>query len=68
MTELMRAARLIASGDLLAIDTMVGVGASEPGPGCQAAISRAKRIIGRHLLPQVISDARVQAAGHRRSF
>ncbi|MFF0952853.1 hypothetical protein ACFYE9_36080 [Rhizobium leguminosarum] len=51
MTELMRAARLIASGEPLAIDTVEGISASEADPGCQAAISGAKRTIGRHFLP-----------------
>jgi len=49
MAELMRAARLIASGERLAIDTVEGVSASETDPGREAAISGAKRIIGRHL-------------------
>lgn len=51
MAELIRAAPQTAGGEPLAIDTVKGVTASKPDPGCQAAISGAKRIIGRHLLP-----------------
>ena len=51
MAELMRTARLITGGEPLAINTAEGVSASGPDPGRQAAISGAKRTIGRHLLP-----------------
>ncbi|MBB4279013.1 hypothetical protein [Rhizobium mongolense] len=49
MAELTRAARLIAGGQPLANDTVEGVSSFEPDPGRQAAISGARRIIGRHL-------------------
>jgi hypothetical protein len=49
MAELIRAAPQTAGGEPPAIDTVKGVSAYEPD--CQTAISGAKRIIGRHLLP-----------------
>ena len=51
MAELIRAAPQTAGGEPLAINTAEGVSASGPDPGRQAAISGAKRTIGRHLLP-----------------
>lgn len=63
MAELIRAAPQTAGGEPLATDTVKGVRAYEPDPGCQRAISGAKHTIGRHLLPLVISDTRVRAAG-----
>jgi hypothetical protein len=51
MAELIRAAPQTAGGEPLATDTVKGVRAYEPDPGCQRAISGAKYTIGRHLLP-----------------